>query len=294
MTLIERAAQRLGMTSRQPGTRCGATDGGDPDDQPADAGSGPNGLPIQPRAGERRSRPFEVDFARLGREGYITPSRRRSRLSEEMRLIKRRLLKRVGPRPEGRAQVFMITSARPDEGKSFLALNLSLSLAIDEGLNVLLADADPAQPSLLKALRVEADLGLTDVLRDPSMDLGDVLLRAENVPLALLPQGSRVASATELFGSEAMGRLVDEMACRYHDRLIIFDTPPLLATTEPVVLANHMGQIVIVVQAGKTSGHVLGSALDLLDQQENVSLVLNRCTMSYGGQRFGSYHRGDA
>jgi receptor protein-tyrosine kinase len=244
-----------------------------------------------------RSRQFSIDFAQMEAAGIVTPSHRRSRLSEEVRLIKRRLLQRIrehdGALPDGRQRlnnVFMITSARPSEGKSFVAINLALSFAIDEGLNVLLIDADVARPSIARTFGVTTDKGLTDLLREPQTEMSSVLLRAENMPLSLLAQGTHVASATELFGGTRMRTLVTEIANRYPDRIIIFDTPPLLATTEPVALAEQVGQVVFVVEAGKTSPDAVSSALNLVSRQADVSFVLNRCSYVATADDFGSYY----
>lgn len=244
-----------------------------------------------------RSRQFSIDFAQMEAAGMITPSHRRSRLSEEVRLIKRRLLQRIREHapalPDGRQRlnnVFMITSARPSEGKSFVAVNLALSFAVDESLNVLLIDADVARPSIARTFGVTTDKGLTDLLREPQMEMSSVLLRADNMPLSLLAQGTHVASATELFGGDRMRTLVSEIANRYPDRIIIFDTPPLLATTEPVALAEQVGQVVFVVEAGNTSPDAVSSALNLVSRNADVSFVLNRCSYVATADDFGSYY----
>jgi exopolysaccharide/PEP-CTERM locus tyrosine autokinase len=257
----------------------------------------PEAAASRPAESGSRSRQFAIDFAQLEAAGIITPSHRRSRLSEEVRLIKRRLLQRIREHaavlPDGRPRlnnVFMITSARPSEGKSFVGINLALSFAIDEGLNVLLIDADVARPSIARTFGVTADRGLTDLLREPQTEMSSVLLRAQNMPLSLLAQGTHVASATELFGGDRMRLLVSEIASRYPDRIIIFDTPPLLATTEPVALAEQVGQVVFVVEAGKTSPDAVSSALNLVSRQADVSFVLNRCSYVATADDFGSYY----
>jgi receptor protein-tyrosine kinase len=253
--------------------------------------------PAQP--GPRQSRRIALDFEQLRRRGMLTPDARRSRLSEEIRLIKRRLMQRMDL-PEAAARgvipehnVILVTSARPVEGKSFIAANLALSFAIDEAINVLLIDADVARPNVGNTLGIElaADQrGLTDILRDPALDMTGALLRCEDLPLTVMPQGSQVASATELFGGRDMTRLVDDIANRYADRVIVFDSPPLLATTEPVALAEHVDQIVFVVEAGRTSPDAVAAALELLQGTDKVSFVLNRCSTLGNTDQFGAYY----
>ncbi len=249
------------------------------------------------KAGPSQSREFEIDFERLKQFGFITPEARRSRASEEFRLIKRRLMQRMrlnarnGRKQRGREHVILVTSSRPSEGKSFIAVNLALSIVLDEGFNVMLVDADVARPAISNIFGLRNDLpGLTDLLLGAEGRLSDVLLREANHPLSILSAGAAVDSATDLFGSEDMRRLVTDIASRYTDRIIIFDAPPLLASTEPVALAEHAGQVVMVIDAERTSRTAINSALDLLETEQNVNLVLNKTTVKNRTEQFGSYY----
>ncbi len=250
-------------------------------------------------AAARRSREITLNYADLARNCFVTPNNRRSRLFEELRLLKRRLLKRLNweitaapePRSVRQPNVVLVTSARMGEGKSYFTLNLALSLVIDEGINVLLVDGDVLRPKILATLGLPDSRGLTDRLRDGSIDLADLFLRVEGLPLTIFPAGTEVASATELFGGRPMSELVTELSTRYPDRLIIFDSPPLLATTEPVALAQHVDQIVLLVRAGRTTNASIEAALDLLDGRENVCLVLNGCKTSGQNEDFGADYK---
>jgi exopolysaccharide/PEP-CTERM locus tyrosine autokinase len=253
----------------------------------------------KPQAPTARSREFAFDHQRLEKFGFITPKVRRSRISEEFRLIKRRLMQRMSLSAKTkrknnsgeRNHVILVTSARPSEGKSFVAMNLALSIIFDEGLNVMLVDSDVARPSMSKILGLRNDLpGLTDLLLDDEASLPDVLLREYEHPMTYLAAGAVVPSATDLFGGDRMEALVTDMAERYSDRIIIFDGPPLLASTEPVALAEHAGQVVMVVDAEKTSRSAVDSALDLLETDQNVNLVLNKTTVGNRTEQFGSYY----
>lgn len=247
--------------------------------------------------GPVQSREFEMDFERLSTFGFITPDARRSRVSEEFRLIKRRLMQRMSlnarhkKKQRGREHVILVTSSRPSEGKSFIAVNLALSIVLDEGFNVMLVDADVARPSISNIFGLRNDLpGLTDLLLGQESRLSDVLLRESNHPLSVLTAGGAVDSATDLFGGDDMRQLVTDIASRYTDRIIIFDAPPLLASTEPVALAEHAGQTVLVVDAERTSRAAIDSALDLLETDQNVNLVLNKTTVRNRTEQFGSYY----
>src|SRR3546814_159950 len=115
---------------------------------------------------------------------------------------------KAGDDEETLGHVIMVTSARPEEGKSFLSLNLALSFIVDEGYNVLLIDADILRPTILSTLGLKANRGLVDVLRDPTVEMADVLLRDHSLRLTLLPSGEPVASATALFGGPPMREFV--------------------------------------------------------------------------------------
>src|SRR3546814_5552436 len=151
-----------------------------------------------------------------------------------------------------------------------------MSIAAEEDLRVLLIDADFIKPDALRQLGVSADKGLIDVLQDSSMDISEVMLRTNIDKMSLIPSGQLHERCTELLASARMNEVVQELASRYEDRILIFDSPPILATTESVALTAHMGQIVFVVQAGRTKRESVDSALELIGQRPYLGLVLNR------------------
>ncbi len=198
------------------------------------------------------SRRVEIDLQALSARGLMSPDAPRSQLADQFRVIKRPLIANAmgrGVAPVKRGNLIMVTSALSGEGKSFTAINLAVSIAMELDNTVMLVDADVSKPSVLKMLGVSPGRGLLDVLTDQSVDLSQVMLRTNVEKLSILPSGTQHARATELLASAAMVQMLDEMASRYPDRIIIFDSPPLLMTTESRVLAGHMGQVVLVVQA---------------------------------------------
>jgi exopolysaccharide/PEP-CTERM locus tyrosine autokinase len=164
----------------------------------------------------------------------------------------------------------------PGEGKTFCAINLAMSIAMELDHTVLLVDADVARPSILRTLALPGQRGLMDVLLDDGVDLADVMLRTNVENLTLLPAGAPSPRATELLASQSMTTLVSELAHRYPDRIIIFDSPPLLLTSEAHVLAQHMGQLVVIVEAERTTQHALRESLRQLEGCQNVNLVYNK------------------
>jgi Mrp family chromosome partitioning ATPase len=89
-----------------------------------------------------------------------------------------------------------------------------------------------------------------------------------------------------------MSTLVDEIAHRYPDRIVIFDSPPLLLTSESRVLASHMGQIIMVVEAQTTTQHAVKEALHQLEGYQNVNLIYNKTREFPGIEETYDYHYG--
>lgn len=235
----------------------------------------------------------ELDLSGLKDTGLVDPrSSQINRTTEEFRRIKRPLLMNV--RGEGasvvpNANMVMVTSALAGEGKTFTAINLAMSIATEMDRTVLLVDADVAKPDVTTRLGVEAEMGLIDVLLDDGLTLPDVLLRTDIPKLTLLPSGSRHVHSTELLASERMRQLTLELSSRYSDRIVIFDTPPLLLTSEARVLAALMGQIVMVVEEAITPQHVVKEAVESLQENEIVGIVINKGVHGSGGEGYGGY-----
>ena len=187
----------------------------------------------------------------------------------------------------------MVTSPLAEEGKTFCAINLAISIALEMDRTVLLVDADVAKPSIPAVLGVKAENGLMDMLFDRGIDLADVLCKTNIDKFTLLPAGTEHQHATELLASEAMSALLQEMAERYHDRIIIFDSPPLLAASEAGVLASRMGQIVMVVETGRTTETALKDALARIESCNVVGLLLNKGAASGPGYYYGGYGYGE-
>lgn len=248
-----------------------------------------------PSRGRNSTRRVELDLERMRDLGLVTAAGGRTNLLEEFRIIKRPLLKRAfaerGPK-ENPANLIMVTSSLPGEGKTYCAINLAMSIAMELDHTVLLIDADVARPSVLRTLGLPAQRGLMDILLDDKLDVSDVMLRTNVDTLSILPAGTSTPRATELLASSTMSALVHELANRYPDRVIIFDSPPLLLTSESRVLAGHMGQIVVVVEAQTTTQHAVKTALHQLEGMSNVNLIYNKTRDIPGIEETYDYHYG--
>ena len=247
-------------------------------------------------ASRTTTRYAEINLGQLAARGFVTPDMPTSQLADEFRVVKRPIihnsLGKDGTRIRNR-NLIMVTSAMPGEGKTFTAVNLAMSVAMEYNNTVLLIDGDVAHPSLPAVLGVPTEPGLLDLLTRDDLDVADALVRTNVDKLSILPAGSRQRRATELLASEQMARLLQELSSRYSDRLIIFDSPPLLATTEARVLATHMGQIIMVVAADTTTHHQLNQALATIENCEIVLMMLNKASKTDVGSYYGYYAEDD-
>jgi protein-tyrosine kinase len=239
-----------------------------------------------------------LDRGTLGGAGLIPPEEEIDLLTRQYRKIKHPLVARAmgrGVPREPKGYLIMIASAMAGEGKSFTALNLALSLTLEKDVNVLLVDADAPKPQLSQVLGLTNAPGLLDALRDPALD-AESLICATNVPsLSFLPAGVGADDATELLSSVRMEHTAALLGQRDNRRIVLFDSPPLLQTTESPALARVAGQIVVVVRAEITPQPVLLDALSTLQGHPGVSLVLNQSRRSgaapyyyYGYENKGS------
>lgn len=234
-----------------------------------------------------------INLARLHRMGVIAPDAEKSQIAEEFRIIKRPLIANAFGQGTARVKngnMIMVTSSLPGEGKSFCAINLAISMAMEMDRTVLLIDADVAKPRVPEYLGIHADKGLLDVLQDKNLKLSDVMIKTDIAKLTILPAGRTYKRATELLASDAMTRLVEDIGNRYPDRIILFDSPPLLATSEASVLATHMGQIVMVVEAERTSQEAVREALSHLQSCDVVNMLLNKATPTPGADYYYGYY----
>jgi len=289
MSIIEKAVERLDQLKQAghafPTTQ--ATPASERAQKLPIAESGPG---LKMSSADIQSRVVTIDLERLSGLGMVTPLHPRSSIAEEYRIIKRPLLKNATgdtTTPVENRNLIMVTSALPGEGKSFTAINLAISMAMEMDHTVLLVDADVSKPSVLPRLGLPSQQGLMDVLTNPEITLPDVLLRTNIEKLSILPAGNTNQRATELLASDGMNRLLEDMATRYSDRVIVFDSPPLLVTTEARALAMHMGQIVLVVEAERTTHSTVKQAVQMIEACPIKMALLNKCSTRGTGGYYG-------
>ena len=239
----------------------------------------------------------DIDLTVLAEKGYLVPGEGRSQLAQEMRRIKRPLLLRIQKAQATQtsappANLIMLTSSLPGEGKTFIAINLAISLSAELDRRVLLVDADVSKGGLTEQLGIPAHRGLSDLLYETNYSSEDAVLTSNIERLSILPAGGNTDQIDELFASELMSVITRELAATDPDRVVLFDAPPLLATTEAAVLARHMGQVVLVVEANRTPQDAVTHSVPQLEGCANVSMILNKTSQRDTGAYGYGYAQG--
>jgi exopolysaccharide/PEP-CTERM locus tyrosine autokinase len=233
--------------------------------------------------------------SRLQKQNMLVPgSRLGPEYSDEYRRIKRPLLSNAFGKTSQlveKGNLILVTSTLPGEGKTHTAINLALSIAQERDHTVLLVDCDVARHGASRAMGVSDKPGLVDILESDSFTVGNAILRTDVPELCVISAGKQHDYVTELLASQRMQDVVAEIGARYDDRVIIFDAPPLLPTPQTQVLTGLVGQVVFVIEAGKTPQAHVEEALKLIPPDQATGLVMNK---SEGMSSRGSYYYGYA
>jgi len=250
-------------------------------------------VPVPPAALPVAGRQAKVDRDLLTENGLLIPGAAIGVLAEEFRLAKRHLLltaRQLNKHEPDKARTILVCSAKPGDGKTYCAINLAISMAAERDTRVLLVDADFAQPAIMSRLGVEDGPGLLDALNDPSIDIEKCVVGTDIPNLSLLPAGTQTISDTELVASGRTPDLIARLLAADPDRMVIFDSPPALSASPASVLALHVGQVMLVVRADKTTEGEIRDTVQRLEGCEHIQLLLNSVAFAPGGARFGSYY----
>lgn len=230
----------------------------------------------------------------LTKRGFIYGPESAHHIQEEFRHIKRKLLNNAfgsASKTLKHSNLIMVSSSSPNEGKTFISINLALSIALEQDKTVLLIDADVLRPSLHRELEFKSEQGLLEYLLDEVPSLSEVIYNT-NVPnLKLIPSGKPHHLTNELLASKKMVTLAEELAQRYPDRIVILDCPPILGVTETPVLSSLVGQAVVVVEESKTKLENVKTAVSQLDKDIAIGFVMNK-TISSKKDEYGYYGYG--
>jgi protein-tyrosine kinase len=241
---------------------------------------------------------IDINFAMLEQKGFVSTNSQRQLINEEYRAIKRKLLNNAfGPLSKSlnNSNIIMVTSCRPGEGKTFTAINLALSIALEKDKTVLLVDADVLRPNVMKTLELDSKQGLMEYLLGEKEDISEVMCKTNLDNLRIIPAGKSHHLSTELLASEKMFEAVEEFANRYTDRVVIVDTPPLLGINETAILANLAGQALIVTEESKTKLVDVEQAVKQLNPEMAIGFIVNkseRVDSKGSGYGYGYYYAG--
>lgn len=297
MSIVERALKRLQQSGQMPPGAKAPDRRSAPAPAPSSAAREP--VPARGRQLGDPAKTLHVDFDGLRRAGLLPPEHQQRELAHQYRILKRPILKCAfgadPPPPEtrqGSLRALMVTSALPGEGKTFTAINLALSLALEKDRSVILIDGDAPKPHISKAFGLGGEPGLLDLLARPEMPV-EPAVRPTDVPsLYLLPVGNRSDTATELLSSTRMRQVLEELQRLDENGIVLLDAPPILLTSEAQVLASLFGQLVLVVRSGTTPQQAVTDALGIIGEGPRIGLVLNQALHDDAGGYYG-YGYGD-
>jgi exopolysaccharide/PEP-CTERM locus tyrosine autokinase len=197
--------------------------------------------------------------------------------AESFRILRSRIL-----HPDDESKIYktiVVTSTAPKEGKSFVSANLGITLAQGVDQRSLLVDCDLRRPTLARLFGLPQQRGLADFLQN-NTDLADLIQKTSIDKLTILPSGRPPVNPSELLGSARMHELVRELAERYDDRIIIFDSPPILAASETIVLSQKVDGVVLVVRQGASSRNQVKKIVELIGKEQIIGVVFNGYTRS--------------
>jgi len=265
------------------------------------AGEGTSAETQSPIPSETHPHPVvRFDRKRLLEIGLLPPEPQERLVANQFRQIKRALLANAlgkGIPAVTNGRLLMVTSALPGEGKTFSTINLALSLARERDLETLVVDADVAKPQVSGLFDTGTAPGLLEALADASVGIESLILRTDVTGLQFLPAGRCEGDiATELLASARMQEVLLGLASRSSNRIIVFDSPPLLLTNEARVLASIVGQVVLVVRAGFTPQQAVLEAIGYVGEDKPIGLILNQSKAAgpggyygYGAYGYGAY-----
>ena len=293
MTLVERTIEKMRRAAAEQRPSAETRPVGSLVTEPPKVADTPGAPPAAP------SRSIAVNREALREAGYLPETEVDRRFADHYRQIKRPLISAALAAPEavpGSPRLIMMASALPGDGKTFTSINLALSMARERDVSVVLVDCDTPKPHVSRIFGVDNEPGLLDALGDASTDIESLVLPTDVGGLSILPAGTTHDGATEMLASARMAAVVTRLIARNPRRVVLFDSPPLLVSSESRALSSIAGQVVLVVRSGHTPNQAVLDALDQLGDRP-VALVLNQGRVSltggyYGYGNYGNY--GDA
>jgi len=225
-----------------------------------------------------RTKILDIDPENL-KKNKIFSHIKENRMVDQINILRTQLLHKL---EEINGSTMMVTSANPGEGKTFTSINLGISIAQELNRTVLLVDCDLRQPErnhfdfTSDFFGVEIHQGLSDYLLGQA-NLEEILFNPGIERLTILPGGKPVLNSAELLSSPKMEMLVKEMKTRYgKDRVVIFDSPSILAISDPLAFARFVDGILLVVETNRSTKEDIKTTMELLKDRVILGTVLNK------------------
>ncbi|HEU20504.1 MAG TPA: exopolysaccharide biosynthesis protein [Deltaproteobacteria bacterium] len=212
-----------------------------------------------------------IDFENLEKKRIISICHG-NMVADRIKILRTQILNHLR---EAGGNTLLIASANSGEGRTVTAINLAIALSQQIDGTVLLVDSDLRNPSIHTLLGIDVTKGLSDYLRGKA-EIPELLINPGIPRLVILPGGKPLVNSSELLGAPKMKLLVKEMKERYADRIIIFDSSPLLDSADSMVLSRFIDGILIVVEAEKTTKEDLKRTLELLKERPVIGTVFNK------------------
>jgi len=235
-----------------------------------------------------RAKSIRLDAEHLGAMGIIPPPDMQRRHIAQIRSIKNKLLRAARESGRARDRLIMLTSALSGDGKTFVSINLALSMAAEKDCSVLLVDGDIPKPNVGMLLGISEQEGLMEAARDSGRDPESLIIGTDVPGFELLAAGRGGSDGTEVVSSARMASVLNQLAS-VANRIVLVDSPPLLLTTEAAVLAQRAGQVLLVVREAVTPERAVIDAIEMLGERPGVGLVLNGVTDSRLEQYYSGY-----
>lgn len=221
-----------------------------------------------------------------GRPMYLTGES--ALAAEEFRKLRTLIFQTSISKP---MQTILVTSAVPGEGKSTVASNLALSISHGVKEQALLIDCDLRNSHNTPLIRRKISFGLSDYLMG-KLNPTNLIVRTETPRLSVIPSGSITSNPAELVGSEKMRILMKTLKSQYGHRYIVVDSPPIILTTEPIILSEMVDGIIVVVLARKTPREVVQKAVNSISKEKILGIILNQSEAQPSYHSTGYYYPG--
>lgn len=207
---------------------------------------------------------------------------------EEFKKLKAQIFQKLPNPPRS----ILVTSAVPGEGKTMVSVNLAIAISQEIHRKAVLVDADLRKPSI-HLDKGRSSKGLSDYLSDGT-SLSEILIHSEMENLKIITAGASTRKSSELIGSKKMGEFLNSLSESEDNSYVVLDSPPIVSTTEPIVLSKLVDGIIMVVMADRTPKQTISRAIKSLDRHKIIGVVFNQIDLkptSYYSKYYYRYYR---